>query len=92
MGTTTGTRTWQNKTSKGQTCVFKSNYIYSLAVLYKKNNNVKSSKFTGFVNGNPNGSYLSYHLELTYVMLKLSCGAIGDGKHTQPFAKFSIKM
>ena len=35
MGTTTGTRTWQNKRSKGQTCVFKSNFIYSLAVLCK---------------------------------------------------------
>ena len=66
-------------------------YIF-LSRPLQNNNNVKSSKFTGFVNTNPNGSYLSYHLELTYVMLKLSCGAIGDGKHTQPFAKFLIKM
>lgn len=58
-----------------------------------QNNNVKSPKFAPSANGN-RGQYLfSIWISTlsTYVLLRLSCGAVKDGKPMQPFSKIMIK-
>ena len=58
-----------------------------------QNNNVKSPKFAPSANGN-GGQYLfSIWISTlsTYVLLRLRCGAVKDGKPMQPFSKIMIK-
>ena len=58
-----------------------------------QNNNVKSPKFAPSANGN-RGQYLfSIWISTlsTYVLLRLRCGAVKDGKPMQPFSKIMIK-
>lgn len=58
-----------------------------------QNNNVKSPKFAPSANGN-RGKYLfSIWISTlsTYVLLRLRCGAVKDGKPMQPFSKIIIK-
>ena len=58
-----------------------------------QNNNVKSPKFSPSANGN-RGQYLfSIWISTlsTYVLLRLRCGAVKDGKPMQPFSKIMIK-
>ena len=58
-----------------------------------QNNNVKSPKFSPSANGN-RGQYLfSIWISTlsTYVLLRLRCGAVKDGKPMQPFSKIIIK-
>ena len=58
-----------------------------------QNNNVKSPKFAPSANGN-RGQYLFFiwiSTLSTYVLLRLRCGAVKDGKPMQPFSKIIIK-
>lgn len=56
-----------------------------------QNNNVKSSTFAWFEEGDPNGQLLEFwncSTMLTYILIKLRCGAVRDISHFQPFAEF----
>ena len=59
-----------------------------------QNNNMKSPQSARLRTETATANYLisiRNSTLLLYVVLKLRCGAVGDGKHMQPFLKFSLK-
>ena len=59
-----------------------------------QSNNVKSPQFPRLRTETATANYFNFYLELNasfYVMRKLRCGTVWDGKHMQPFLKFYLK-